>query len=61
IGAGWDAINAITEVEGYQGGGSYGLVARLTDGRLAYYPISNGSWGTPGIVGSGWNGYTIFR
>jgi subtilisin family serine protease len=61
IGAGWDAINAITEVEGYQGGGSYGLVARMTDGRLAYYPISNGFWGTPSIVGSGWNGYSIFR
>ncbi|WP_457963247.1 S8 family serine peptidase [Arthrobacter sp. D1-29] len=61
IGTGWNVIDAITEVEGFQGKGSYGLTARMTDGRLAYYPINNGTWGTPTIVGSGWNGYSIFR
>lgn len=61
IGSGWDIINSITEVQGFQGAASYGLMTRMTDGRLAYYPINYGTWGAPTIVGFGWSGYTIFR
>ncbi|MBT2519694.1 PKD domain-containing protein [Arthrobacter sp. ISL-28] len=61
IGNGWNSINSITKLEGYQGPGSYGLMGRFTDGRLAYYPILNGTWGTRTMEGSGWGPYNIFR
>jgi hypothetical protein len=61
IGSGWSNIDSITRLEGYQGSGSYGLMARWTDGRLAYYPISSGAWGSPKTVGSGWSAFNIFR
>lgn len=61
IGSGWSNIDSITRLEGYQGPGSYGLMARWTDGRLAYYPINSGAWGSPKTVGSGWSTYNIFR
>ncbi|MBT2519695.1 PKD domain-containing protein [Arthrobacter sp. ISL-28] len=61
IGNGWNSINSITRIRGYQGAGSNGLMARLTDGRLAYYPILNGTWGTRTMEGSGWGSYNIFR
>lgn len=61
IGSGWNNIDSITKMEGYQGAGTYGLMARWTDGRLAYYPINSGAWGSPKTVGSGWSGFNIFR
>jgi hypothetical protein len=61
IGSGWNSINSITKLEGYKGPGTYGLMARFTDGGLAYYPIQNGTWGTRTIEGSGWGPYNIFR
>ncbi|WP_233563803.1 S8 family serine peptidase [Cryobacterium tepidiphilum] len=62
IGAsGWNSVNSITGVAGYQGAGSHGLVSRYTNGKLAYYPYSKGSWGTRSMIGSGWGTYTIFR
>jgi subtilisin family serine protease len=61
IGSGWNSIDSVTELGGYQGGGSYGLMARWTDGRLVYYPIISGSWGAPKTVGQGWSTYNIFR
>ncbi|MDR6555704.1 PKD repeat protein [Arthrobacter pascens] len=61
VGGGWNSTNSITTLEGYQGAGTYGLMARLTDGRLAYYPIHNGTWGTRTIEGGGWGAYKIFR
>ncbi len=41
--------------------GTHGVVTRLTDGRLAYYPIRNGTWGTRIILSGGWGTYSIFR
>lgn len=61
IGSGWNSVNSTTELDGYQGGGTYGLVARWTDGRLVYYPINGGTWGAPTTVGLGWSNYSIFR
>ena len=60
VGAGWNAINSITSVAGFTTGSS-GLMTRLTDGRLARYPFSRGTWGARTIVGAGWGGYNIFR
>lgn len=61
IGEGWNSINSITKVEGFQGTGTYGLIARLTDGRLAYYPIRDKTWGSRTILSGGWGPYNIFR
>ncbi|GAA1264483.1 hypothetical protein GCM10009589_16480 [Arthrobacter pascens] len=61
VGTGWNTINSITKLEGYQGAGTYGLMSRLTDGQLAYYPIHNGTWGTRTMAGGGWGAYKIFR
>ncbi|WP_308159506.1 Ig-like domain-containing protein [Arthrobacter sp. ISL-65] len=60
VGAGWNGINSITAVAGFTTGSS-GLMTRLTDGRLARYPFSRGTWGARTIVGAGWSGYNIFR
>ena len=61
VGGGWNSTNSITTLEGFQGAGTYGLMARLTDGRLAYYPIHNGTWGIRTVVGGGWGSYKILR
>ncbi|MFJ6026151.1 S8 family serine peptidase [Pseudarthrobacter sp. NPDC092424] len=61
IGSGWNNIDSITRLEGYEGAGSHGLMARWTDGRLAYYPVNSGAWGSPKTVGSGWSAFNIFR
>jgi hypothetical protein len=60
VGSGWNSINSITAVAGFTPGSS-GLLARLTDGRLAHYPFSRGIWGARTIVGAGWSSYNIFR
>jgi subtilisin family serine protease len=61
VGTGWNGINSITRLDGFQGTGSHGLMTRITDGRLAYYPYSKGIWGARAIVGTGWGSYNIFR
>jgi len=61
VGTGWNSITSITAVAGFQSTGSHGLMARLSDGRLARYPFSKGIWGAMTIVGRGWNPYNIFR
>ncbi|MET3932221.1 VCBS repeat-containing protein [Arthrobacter sp. OAP107] len=44
VGTGWNSINTITAVDGFQSTGSHGLMTRLVDGRLAHYPFSKGTW-----------------
>lgn len=61
VGAGWSAVTSMSRLTGFQGVGTQGIMARFSDGRLFYYPIRTGTWGTRSQVGSGWNGYTIFR
>jgi 3-phytase len=60
VGSGWNSINSITSVTGFTTGSS-GLMARLTDGRLAHYPFSRGTWAARTIVGAGWSSYNILR
>jgi galactose oxidase len=60
VGTGWNSINSITNVAGFTPG-SNGLIARLTDGRLAHYPYSKGTWGTRTFISGGWGPYNIFR
>lgn len=60
VGTGWSSINSITGVGGFTIG-SHGLISRLSDGRLAHYPYSRGTWGARTIVGSGWGSFNIFR
>lgn len=57
---GWNSINGITAVAGFTTGSS-GLMARLSDGRLAHYPFSKGTWGARTFVGRGWSTHNIFR
>lgn len=61
VGSGWQIINAMTDLRGFAGLGQQGLMTRLTDGRLAYYPFANGRWGGRSFVGAGWGTYNIFR
>jgi hypothetical protein len=58
VGTGWNSINSITAVGGFTTGSS-GLMTRLTDGRLAHYPFSKGTWRARAIVG--WSNYNIYR
>ncbi|MCY1314248.1 hypothetical protein D9M70_648670 [compost metagenome] len=60
VGTGWNSVNSITGVGGFTIG-SYGLMSRLSDGRLAHYPYSRGTWGARTIVGSGWGSFNILR
>ncbi|MFE5835326.1 hypothetical protein [Arthrobacter sp. NPDC056493] len=60
VGAGWNSINSITAVAGFTTGSS-GLMTRLTDGRLAHYPFTKGTWGPRTIEGAGWSSYNILR
>ena len=60
VGTGWNGINSITSLSGFTTGSS-GLMSRLTDGRLANYPFSKGTFGARTIVGSGWSAYNIMR
>jgi hypothetical protein len=61
IGTGWGIIDSITNLPGFNGVTQQGLMTRLTDGRLAYYPFTNGTWGSRTIEGSGWSAYNLFR
>ena len=61
IGTGWGIIDSMTDLPGFNGMGQQGIMTRLTDGRLAYYPFANGSFGPRSIEGSGWSSYNIFR
>jgi len=60
VGNGWNIVTSITSMAGFTAGSS-GLMSRLSDGRLAHYPFSRGTWGARAIVGSGWGPYNIFR
>jgi hypothetical protein len=60
VGTGWNSVNSITAVDGFTTGSS-GLMTRLTDGRLAHYPFSKGTWGARTIVGAGWSSYNVLR
>jgi zinc D-Ala-D-Ala carboxypeptidase len=61
IGQGWQSLDSLTAVSGFQGPGSYGLRARTATGALIYYPMPGNRWGTASGIGQGWGSYRIFR
>lgn len=61
IGTGWQGINSMTALSGFHKAGGQGIVSRLGDGRLAYYPFAQGSWGSRSVIGAGWSTYNLFR
>lgn len=61
IGTGWGSVNSMTSLPEFNGMGKQGLMTRLSDGRLAYYPFANATWGSRTIEGSSWSTYNLFR
>ncbi|WP_309071589.1 D-alanyl-D-alanine carboxypeptidase family protein [Arthrobacter sp.] len=61
IGQGWQNMDSLTAVSGFQGPGTYGLRARTGTGGLIYYPMPGNRWGTASGIGQGWQSYRIFR
>lgn len=62
IGQGWQSMDSLTAISGFQGPGSYGLRARSTaTGQLKYYPMPGNRWGTAATIGQGWQSYRLFR
>lgn len=59
IGSGWNSMNSIKVVNGHNGPGTVGIVARDTSGRLWYYQSNKSSWGVRVQMGSGWGSYLI--
>ncbi|MFC9335696.1 FG-GAP repeat domain-containing protein [Arthrobacter sp. NPDC057009] len=60
VGTGWNSISSITAVAGFTTGSS-GLITQLSDGRLAHYPFSRGTWGARTIIGTGWSTFNVLR
>ena len=57
---GWNIFESINAVPDFAYPGSVGFIAQTPAGELNYYPIVNGKFGAPTIIGLyGWNGYTI--
>lgn len=61
IGSGWQVVDSMSSLTGFNGGSRQGIMTRLTDGRLAYYPFTSGVWGARTIEGRGWSTYNLFR
>lgn len=61
VGSGWQIADSMAPTTGFTGTGQQGLMTRLTDGSLAYYPYASGGWGARSIVGSGWGSFNLFR
>lgn len=61
IGNGWQSMDSLKAISGFQGPGSYGLRARSSTGQLRYYPMPGNRWGTAASIGQGWQTYRLFR
>ncbi|MEW9870105.1 FG-GAP-like repeat-containing protein [Arthrobacter sp. HS15c] len=61
IGSGWHAMTGMLPTSGFAGANTTGIIGRTPEGDLRYYPMGDSlEWGTPTIVGRGWNGFTLF-
>ena len=61
IGNGWHVMTGMLPTSGFAGANTTGIIGRTPEGDLRYYPMGdNLEWGTPTIVGRGWNGFTLF-
>lgn len=57
---GWNIFESINAVPDFAYPGSVGFIAQTPAGELNYYPIVNGKFNAPTIIGLfGWNGYTV--
>lgn len=57
---GWEIFESINLVPDFTSKGSVGYLAQTPAGELTYYPIANGKFGAPTMVGLwGWNGFNI--
>ena len=53
VGTGWSSMSHISGIAGHVGAGSYGVLARSTNGNLFYYPVLRNSWGASLQIGTG--------
>lgn len=53
VGTGWSSMSHISGIAGHVGAGSYGVLARSTNGNLFYYPVLRNSWGAKLQIGTG--------
>ena len=57
---GWEIFESINLVPDFTSKGSVGFMGKTPAGELRYYPIANGKFNSPTIVGLfGWNGYNV--
>lgn len=57
---GWEIFESINIIPDFAAPGSVGYLAQTPAGELSYYPIADGKFGAPTMVGLwGWNGYTV--
>ena len=53
VGTGWGSMTHLSSISGHTGAGSYGVLARSSNGNLLYYPILRNSWGSRLQIGTG--------
>ncbi len=59
VGSGWSSFTSFVLTD-FAGAGTSGLIARDSGGRLFYYPINTGRFGSRQTIGSGgWNAMTL--
>ncbi|TDK25599.1 D-alanyl-D-alanine carboxypeptidase [Arthrobacter crusticola] len=61
IGSGWNTIAQSHASFGFDGAGSRGLIAKVTDGRLIYYGLGTNKFLASRQVGTGWGPLNVFR
>jgi uncharacterized protein YkwD len=59
VASGWGTTGALRVLQGLDGAGSVGIAALRTDGSLAYWPVSNGAFGAPRVLATGWAGMRL--
>ena len=53
VGTGWNSMAHISGIANHAGSGSYGVLARSTDGNLFHYPILRNVWDAKQQIGTG--------
>lgn len=60
IGNGWDKINSVSPIQGFDPNYFNGLLGRRADGTLSFYPMNGwGGWGGGYVVPGNWSGLKI--
>jgi len=62
VGSGWQKLDSVIVTSNFAGRGEQGLLGRLSDGTLRYYPLaSSPGWGSPMTVSTNLGGQLILR